>query len=287
MHESVYELALDTVRFHSAGYRDAAAGHRHITRPSLFLGEIIAVEQGVLSLAIDRRRHHAGAGTVLYCPPGARQEGFAPSPERVRYLWMHFDARRKRVEQLGARECVAKAVGSDRLTHAYVEDICRPARFGDILELGHLVAAPEPWVEPEKSALMVALLCRLTRMQFCEQSVPVTSAQRLAVDIRNYVQGMLINPRLSRDVCVRHLAMRFNRNAGYLNRRFREVCGTSLANEIARLRVEEAKRRLGQGSTVKQAAELCGYANARYMARMFRRFAGMSASQVRALKQSP
>ena len=75
-------------------------------------------------------------------------------------------------------------------------------------------------------------------------------------------------------------------NRRSLERRFRESIGRSIAEEITRLRIERAKRRIVEtDAPLKHVATECGFRNADHFYKVFSRIEGMTPSQFREERQ--
>jgi len=77
------------------------------------------------------------------------------------------------------------------------------------------------------------------------------------------------------------LAARFGLSRRQMTRLFRRHIGTSITDHLARLRVEEAARRIEAGQGVLAAANGVGLASPSHLARLFRRHAGHSPAMAR------
>jgi two-component system response regulator YesN len=95
-----------------------------------------------------------------------------------------------------------------------------------------------------------------------------------------YVQFHLADPALN----LQALAQELGRNATYLSRQFNRETGQSLPEYIAGQRIGEARRLLRGGSApVSQIALAVGFTDINYFSRVFRRVAGCSPTEYRAL----
>ena len=71
-----------------------------------------------------------------------------------------------------------------------------------------------------------------------------------------------------------------------LERRFREATGCSLLEYLQNLRIEEAKQRLESGNdAIDEISAECGYADASFFRRLFKRLTGLTPGQYRRLFQ--
>ena len=81
---------------------------------------------------------------------------------------------------------------------------------------------------------------------------------------------------------IQNLAARFNVSRRTLETHFRTVTGTSIMEEVTRLRIEHAKRLLATtGDSQERIAEACGFYNATHLAATFRRHVGIRPSAFR------
>lgn len=84
-----------------------------------------------------------------------------------------------------------------------------------------------------------------------------------------------------RDCGVDTLAEELHIHRATLHRIFSESTGISPSEFIADLRLQEALRMLGSGSSITQTALACGYANANYMSKVIRKKTGFSPGECR------
>ncbi len=105
-----------------------------------------------------------------------------------------------------------------------------------------------------------------------ELNDPSTERDRLLDATRKWV---LANPR--RPLNVGALAAEYGMSRSHFTRAFRAHTGLTPARVIAQTRVREAARMLSNGhASLKQVADLCGFANPNHFNRVFRRFQHIS-----------
>lgn len=75
---------------------------------------------------------------------------------------------------------------------------------------------------------------------------------------------------------VEQIAEELNLNRRYLSRVFKQKTGRSIQEYLIFIRMEEAKRRLEEGYSVKETATLCGYDDVGNFSKMFKRVYGSS-----------
>lgn len=89
--------------------------------------------------------------------------------------------------------------------------------------------------------------------------------------VKNYIQTMYMHP-----LRVESIAEMVNLDRRYLSRVFKERVGCSIQEYIIEVRMEQAKRYLENGTSVAQAARLCGYDDVCNFSKMFKRRFGIS-----------
>ncbi len=95
------------------------------------------------------------------------------------------------------------------------------------------------------------------------------------LDIMNLVSEKYDDPNLNVSV----LADRLNMNLSYIGRAFKEYTGYSIMDLIHMKRVEECKKRLILGDSVREAAETIGYLDSKSLIRIFKKYEGITPGQ--------
>jgi len=72
------------------------------------------------------------------------------------------------------------------------------------------------------------------------------------------------------------IAEQLNLNKSYLSRIFSQDCGQSLTEYVTAFRVEEAKKGLAEGLSIKESAKRAGFSNLPYFFRLFKQYAGQT-----------
>lgn len=87
---------------------------------------------------------------------------------------------------------------------------------------------------------------------------------------------------LGEDLPLARLAAAAGMSARHFSRRFRDEVGVTPAAYVARLRLEEARRRLESGAhSLKDVARTCGFADEQNLRRAFRKHVGVAPSEYR------
>lgn len=89
--------------------------------------------------------------------------------------------------------------------------------------------------------------------------------------VQNYIQTMYMHP-----LRVEQMAQMVNLDRRYLSRVFKEKIGCSIQEYIVKVRMEQAKICLKNGTSVAQTAHLCGYDDVCNFSKMFKRYTGIS-----------
>jgi LacI family transcriptional regulator len=93
----------------------------------------------------------------------------------------------------------------------------------------------------------------------------------------------LLETEFAAPIRVADLATRFRVSRRTLETHFRAITGTTIAEEVMRLRIEHAKRLLATtGDSQERIATVCGFYNASHLSAVFRRRCGASPSSFRA-----
>lgn len=89
--------------------------------------------------------------------------------------------------------------------------------------------------------------------------------------VENYIQSAYMHP-----LKVEDIARQLNLDRRYLSRLFKQETGESIQDYLVRIRLQEAAQCLVRGSSVQEAAALCGYEDVSNFSRMFKRRYGIS-----------
>lgn len=93
--------------------------------------------------------------------------------------------------------------------------------------------------------------------------------------VSDYVRASYMRQNLR----VEDIAALLNLDRRYLSRIFKQKTGESIQDYLISVRMEEAKRCLLRGTSVKETANLCGYADPFLFSKMFRRRVGVSPTE--------
>lgn len=98
---------------------------------------------------------------------------------------------------------------------------------------------------------------------------------QLVQSVQAYIQENFRSPAMGVGTVAEHLGMPLST----LSHRYKAAAGQGVLDTLHSCRLKEAKRLLAQGITVREAAELAGYAEPRAMIRAFKRYEGVTPAQ--------
>ena len=100
--------------------------------------------------------------------------------------------------------------------------------------------------------------------------------------VKLYIQNNYREPNLS----IAYIADHFSISASYLGDSFRKLMGIGILDYIHLMRLEECKKLLAQGETIKACAAATGYTDVKTLQRAFKRFEGITPGQYKEDKVS-
>lgn len=124
---------------------------------------------------------------------------------------------------------------------------------------------------------LAAELLRLYSLLFSKSSGSNQHVRR----VKDYIRSAYMQP-----VRVEHIAAQLNLDRRYLSRLFKEKTGQSIQEYLISVRLEEAELHLRQGRSVKEAAHLAGYEDVSNFSKMFKRYYGISPTEVFSAKRT-
>lgn len=108
---------------------------------------------------------------------------------------------------------------------------------------------------------------------------PGTGTPNTVASVKQFIKN-----NLDSDLSAEGLAVHFNTDRAEMQVRFKEECGSTLAEYVRGLRIDHACFLLSHTRlTIQEIAQMCGYDDYFYFARLFRNARGMSATEFRNL----
>ncbi len=219
--------------------------------------ELILIRTGTLCLWEGARSFHAGPGQTLLLWPHRRHGASAPFAADLTFYWVHLRILR------GVRTPDAAIVRQ----HSQLREPLR------LVELFHRFLDDQETSRLESN--YAGALLKLMLLEIAAQASGGPAAMRTDAGLATSAHEM-IGKKFREVLTTCRIADALSCNPDYLGRVYRENFGHSLTEAIHRSRMEHARRLLLLSAlSVKQVAASCGYAEADYFRRMFRRFYGM------------
>lgn len=235
---------------------------RHPTR-IIDSHELIFVRSGRLGMFEENEKFDLRPGQTLLLRAGHRHGGTADYPPDLSFYWVHF-----RLPPL--------ARSRKRMLLPRTATLSRPEVLTEYLRR-YLDEREEGLNTVTGGALLLLMFREVARAS--EQSSARGAGMVLAERAWRYIVAHAHEPISTADV-----ARRLRCNPDYLGRVFRAARGCSLVQAIHRRRIHEAKALLLEGEeSVEEIARRCGFSEACYFRRVFRRVEGLSPRTFRRL----
>lgn len=237
--------------------------------PQRVLGsfELVFVKQGVLRLREEVRAFDVHPGEALLLWPNRQHGGIAPSSRHLKFYWVHFTT--------DARPGASSGEVLQILQHVR---IARPdqmtALFRHLLNDQELFGAKSVTLGP----LIALMLCEAARSGF------TAAEQAGASSVLAAKAEVVIQNKFSARLTASSIAAQLQCNPDYLGRVFRAVYGKTLTDALHERRVRHATTLLAEtGTGIDEIGRLCGFTDAAYFRRIFRRHQEMAPGAWRAL----
>jgi len=230
--------------------------------------ELIFVKEGCLEMWEEGRTFSVEAGQTLHLWPMRRHGGVGTLPAGLEFYWIHFELN----DSSGAaveKESVIEVPQLSRVSRPEkLESLFR--HFLDDQESGLLEAC-------EANFLVMLMLLEAARPASAYKDNSDISV--LATRANTYIRTHFHDP-----ITPGKVAEALGYNPDYLERIYRKVYGQTLTEFIHRSRIRHAcSLLLDTDMTIEQIARACGFSDADYFRRIFRRYQQSSPSTYRQL----
>lgn len=221
--------------------------------------ELIFVKEGRLRLEEEGQLFDVQAGESLVLWPQRRHRGTEVFAPNLSFYWTHFgvlDDGEQREQGLRVPQH-ARVARPDHLTTLFRRLLDDQETLG---------------LEPLSASLTVLLMLLEVANSDSARSPADSSAALLAGRA-----DALIRARYHEPLCASSIAEELHCNPDYLGRVFRRIYGCTLTEAIHRRRLQQARNQLLEGlESVEEIAHRCGFEDAGYFRRLFKRFEGIS-----------
>jgi AraC-like DNA-binding protein len=233
--------------------------------------ELIFVTQGRLDMFEGERSFHLSRNQTLLLFPGVQHGGLLPYAPDVNFYWVHFRPVNPGLPGASLRiPKVATVSDPEGLTELF-------CRFISDQESGIL--------DPLSAAHLVALMLCMT----CEEEVQARSArargnrreqESLAQAVHRHIESNYGKP-----ITTSSIARDLHYNPDYLERVFHSRWNMSIIDAVHQMRIGLARASLHTepGKNINEIAFECGYTDAGYFRRMFKRLTGLTPREFRTL----
>ena len=224
--------------------------------------ELIFVRTGTLRMFEESQRFEVHAGETLHLWPGRRHGGTADYPPDLSFYWIHFTIAAARQPPRHKAELVvpqhARVARPDRLTELF-------RRFLDDRESGQAT--------PLSSSLLLSLMLEAATGSHPARHNALSDGMA-AIAAR---ADAWIMTRFHEPISAANVAAGLSCNPDYLGRVLHKVRGLTITESINHRRLQLARKLLMESAqNVDQVARACGFSDAGYFRRVFRRAEGMT-----------
>ncbi len=268
------ELTLKTavpIKAQNAGLFISRGNAMHPTR-IISSHELIFVKHGELDMFEDDQAFHLEAGQTLHLWPGRRHGSTKQMPLGLQFYWIHFEV---------------QGVGMDHDAHTGEQfaPVIRIPQLSKITQPERLERLFRTFLDDQETGMLHPYSANLLTMLMLNE---VAQAQELPVEDRETANvvatwaNTYVRINYDRPITTGKIAEALGFNADYLGRLYRQAFGYTLTEAIHQRRVKAAcKYLIDSNLTVQQIAQKCGYSDADYFRRIFRRYMQISPNNYR------
>ena len=242
----------------------ARPGGIHLTR-RFGIYDLLFVCRGVLSVQEEDRAFEVREGQALILWPDRHHRGLREYPPDLRYFWLHFT--------------LLPATGQETASLFVPQygTVARPAYLTELL-LRYIGDRETKRSSPFSDSLLILLMLREIATPQVQSDVSDSSVS-LAARAHDYIRT-----NYRKAITPSQIAAFLGCNPQYLSRIFRRAYHQTLMEVIHQTRLEYARILLIHSElNITEVAQACGFADARYFYRVFRRLEGMTALEFRGL----
>ena len=235
--------------------------------------ELIFVKQGKLDMWEDDHTFHLCAGQTLHLWPGRKHGSCKAMPRGLKFYWIHFEIE----DRNGNDERYLEDDLAPGMKLPQSVKIDQPARLERLFRI--FLDDQETGQLHPNAANLLAMLMLIEVAQCCqEEKPPITEDSNVvATWVHTYIR---IN--FARPISTHKIAKAIGYNADYLGRVYRETYGCTLTEAIHQRRVSMAcEYLLDSNLSIGQIAQQCGFKDAGYFRRIFRRHLQISPNAYR------
>lgn len=257
------------IGFNGCGQLVSSDGFLHMKR-TFGLNVLIIVTEGTLFITANNVPYTVHAGECIFLKAGEEHYGTTASKGRLSYLWVHFYSD----NNFKAEDT------SDSKAVCCIPEYFKLIDFGRAIQLFNILMNIS-FDENSKTQLMTDYALRLLLMEITRQADE--QEQDSSAMPANVISAMAwIKNHYYRHFDISELAEYIGYNADYLSTVFKKHTGISITQYTNKLRIKAAKTFLASfGTSVKETAYSCGFADEKYFVRVFKQYEGITPSEYR------
>lgn len=232
--------------------------------------ELIFVKQGELDMFEDEETFHLEAGQTLHLWPGRHHGSTRAMPPNLHFYWIHFT--------------MAGLADSSADEEAFTSAIKIP-QVARISEPERLERLYRTFLEDQATSILNQFSANLLTMLMLNevaQAHEIKPAEHEVINVVATWANTYVRMNYDQPISTSTVAEALGFNADYLGRVYRQAYGYTLTEAIHLRRVKIAcKHLLDTKLTIQQIAQKCGYTDADYFRRIFRRYMQVSPNHYR------
>jgi len=249
------------IRPDAVGMVQSEGGYQHVEQ-RVPLYELLFVREGTLHMHVENVKYDVHKGEVLLVWPNELYGGTRPGSGRLKFYFLHFD-----ISQMKARKIDSPLRLMRKTT------VLRPDRLVAIIHLmlddqmGGVLASDSP-----ASKLIFAQILAEVGDFGKTEVLPATSDNVLMQRGKAYIRR-----HVNQSMSTSGIAEALEVSPRYFGKVFRRAAGYSVREFIAMSRFHNARNLVIEGDlSLKQIAQVCGFADYAYFSRAFHKHEGMS-----------
>lgn len=229
--------------------------------------EILRIYDGVLKLRIGESNITAASGDIVIINPKQPHTAISENGG-VHYGVIMTELSRLAENAYYGEEYIKPLIYRRKLLSSLVRDDEAVALFDRIVKENQEENTLAPMIIDSKMTELLYLL--LSR--YLPAAQPISSADIKFAEVLDY-----IDTHFSDELCIAELAGKFGYDKSYFCRKFKSQTGVTCSEYLGAIRLEAAAGMLKTGDcSVAAIAEKCGYKDANYFSRAFKKKYGVS-----------
>lgn len=254
---------------------------------------LILVVKGTLYITMDNIEYTVGPGQFVVLFPYLRHVGTRPSEGPLRYYWMHFS-----LADPEAQTCdVAESAEVGPILQAMPQATDPSA---DASDTHYIIPATGELYDNKRPSIMFQSLLDMVRrdhyeitqrtrylasyllLEVLHDAAQRRDAESSGLSDATFLVLDYIRTHYAEPITTQAIADAFDYHPVYLERLFKRELGSTITQSINKTRIEASQNLLvSTGLPIDSIATSCGFSDAKYYMRVFRRYTNMTPSQYR------